>query len=94
MKEEILNGLKNINIDYTSFEHNLEDSNRTSANYRFSFHTKNYLVTLELTENVIWSSYEDYDLESLEVFDFIVEDENCNYYNDCLTDEEILKCYE
>ena len=94
MKEEILNGLKNINIDYTSFEHHLEDDRRTSANYRFSFHTENYLVTLELAENVIWSSYDDYDFENYDVIDFIVEDENGNYYNDCLTDEEILKCYE
>jgi len=89
MKEEVLKGIREYSFDCGKFEHELEDSNRTTAKYKFEFETPNYNIILELEETVIWTAPDDYDMTDLDVLDFQVTgidgDVVCN-----ITEDDIL----
>ncbi len=88
-KEEILDAISSMNIDYTDFTHELEDSHITYAKCKKTIETDNFNIELEVEERVRWSSYDDYEFENLEILDFKVFDENGEIKTK-ITDEEII----
>ena len=73
MKTEILEALRKTNFE---FDHELEDTIRTSANCRKSIETENYNIEIELRETVQWNGIDDYDFLDMEVLNFQVFNES------------------
>ena len=90
-KEEILNGLRNLNVRCEDFEHSLEDSKRTFAKKTYYVETENFNITLELEEEVLWDAPDWYEFEDLEVTIFEVINESGGDYGDLFLDEEIIE---
>ena len=73
MKTEILEAIRKTNFE---FDHELEDTRRTSANCRKSIETENYNIEIELRETVQWNGIDDYDFLDMEVLNFQVFNES------------------
>jgi hypothetical protein len=73
MKTEILEAIRKTNFE---FDHELEDTRRTSANCRKSIETENYNIEIELRETVQWNGIYDYDFLDMEVLNFQVFNES------------------
>ena len=74
-KSELLNALSDLEINYTDFEHQLENTARTYAKHTYNIETENLNITIELEEEVLWSAYDDYEMQDLKVTDLVV---SCN----------------
>lgn len=89
-KQEVLDRISILQLDSGDFEHQLEDSNRTSASYQVSIESLHYEITLEIIETVIWSDYDWYEFEDLEIGFFSVLDLDDNEFESNFTEEEII----
>ena len=89
-KQEILDAIANHQFSYEDFEHSLEDCARTSAMKTYSFHSKHLLINFELTEHVIWDSYDNFELDNYELGFFEALDQEGIDYADRVTEDEIL----
>ena len=86
MKTEILEALRKTNFE---FDHELEDTRRTSANCRKSIETENYNIEIELRETVQWNGIDDYDFLDMEVLNFQVFNESMEIETE-ISDLEII----
>ena len=90
-KEEILNGLRNLNVRCEDFEHSLEDSKRTFAKKTYYVETENFNITLELEEEVLWDAPDWYEPQNMEILSFSVINESGDDFSNLFSDEEILE---
>lgn len=90
LKLEVLTAIRKANFNCSDFEQNFEGSSFSSANCKKEIETENFNIVIELTENVIWSSFRDYEFENIEIADFKVKDENSDYYQNEFPYEEII----
>jgi len=87
LKLEVLTAIGKQNFE---FEQNFEGDILSSSNDKREIESENLTITIELCENVRWSSFRDYEFEELQLTDLIITDENGDEYQDEFTDEEIL----
>ena len=73
-KEEILNGLEPIDVDYPEFDGDQFDSYAFSHQYE----TKNYLITINGEFTVKWLSHEEEEFQDFENLTIEVLDQNSN----------------
>ena len=90
-KEEILNGLRNLNVRCEDFEHSLEDSKRTFAKKTYYVETENFNITLELEEEVLWDAPDYSEPQNMEISNFTAINSHGEDYGDEFTDEEIIE---
>ncbi len=87
LKQEVLTAIKKADFE---FEQNLEGDVRSSANCSKEIESKNFNIVVDLTETVLWSAFDDYEFENLELTDLSVTDADGIDYEYEFTDEEIL----
>jgi hypothetical protein len=90
MKKEVLNAINNLKVSYLDFDQEYEGDVNSSAKHTFEFESENYLIKLELFENVKWESHEWYEFDNLEVGEFTVENQDKELKTGHITNEEIL----
>ena len=73
-KEEILNGLEPIDVDYPEFDGNKFDSYDFSHQYE----TKNHLITINGEFTVKWLSHEEWDFDSFNNLEIEVLNQDSN----------------
>ena len=73
-KNEILNGLNTIDVDYPEFDGDRFDTYEFSHQYE----TKNFLTTINGEFSVKWLSHEEYEFDSIENVSIEILDENSN----------------
>ena len=71
-KLELLNALSDLEINSEDFDHQLEDSNTTTANCSKQFETENLNVGIILKETVEWEAYDYYETKKVEIEDIEV----------------------
>ena len=89
-KLEVLNRISELQLDSSYFEHQLEDSNRTSASYQVSIESLHFDITLEIIDNAVWSGYEEYESDSTEIGNFEVTDMDGNDFAGYFEEDEII----
>jgi hypothetical protein len=73
-KEEILNGLEVIDVDYPEFD----GDQFCSSFFSHQYQTRNFLVTIEGDYSVKWLSHEEYEFSDYDGFTITILDENSN----------------
>jgi len=74
-KSELLNALSDLEINDYDFDHQIEDVSTTYAKHTYNIETENLNITIELEEEVLWSAYDDYEMQDLKVTELVV---SCN----------------
>jgi len=92
LKSELLQALSKLTINSYDFEHELEDSPTTYASCQYYLETENLDVTIELTEEAYWCSFDDWECYDLQISELEIRDENGLLSIDDLsvTDDEML----
>ena len=88
-KEELLNALSDLEINYTDFEHQLEDTMRSYAKHRYEIETESLNIMIELEEEVLWSDFDEYEMQDLKVTDLVVTCENGEVNTNRISDTEL-----
>ncbi len=91
-KQEILNGIKSINLDCSDFDQNFEGDQHSTSTCKKGVETENYNIEIEFEEIVMWTGYDDYEFEALFLSDVVIIDIHGKDYSDKITDNEILNC--
>lgn len=89
-KQEILNGISEIQIDCSDFDQAFEGDEYSSAFCKKAIETENYNIEIELMETVRWTAYDENELDSLEISELSITDLRGKEYEDKFTDDEIL----
>jgi len=89
-KQEVLNAIENTNFYSEDFYQEFEGDLNSSSTCKKTIESDHFNIVIELIENVRWTSFRDFDFDSLEINDFIVIDENGDEYHSEFTDNEIL----
>ena len=92
IKEEVLTAIKErLDLNsYDEFEHIFEGEKRSSSSVSKQIESENYLITIEFTETVTWSSHEDCEFYDMEITSIIVEDQDSEIDVD-IKESEILQ---
>ena len=88
-KLELLTALYDLEINSIDFEHQLEDVARTYAKHTYNIETENLNITIELEEEVLWSAYDDYEMQDLKVTYLKVDCNNGEIDTNRLSDTEL-----
>ena len=91
MKQEVLNGISNLDVHPSMFEHDLIPDSNSTDSHLFEIETENYLIELELIEYLECDNYGNVGDNYLTVGAFHIFDENGGPYEEYITDEEILR---
>ena len=75
-KNELLNALSDLEINSEDFDHQIEDVSTTYAKHTYNIESENLNITIELEEEVLWSAYDDYEMQDLKVTDLVVDCDN------------------